>query len=358
MSLRSIKFTIGIAVCVGLFGAGLAIAEDPSAQLKAAVIEFQPKLGSLEEWQKKIFLEEAVPQYTRFIRDYKGAAGKAGTLNIVIDEALLRNFLAFYAPKALKQEAPKILVALRTDAACEKCMAEAAEIKASIKSRLGLRGFNIVWAPTPPNEEALLNGKMSADPIFSDTEAKKAAAFLLVRVHIQHPDEIDSAHADELRFGVDVSLSVPSFGAAGVKREGSLDLLENDSLLAGMDRLLTESMAELGAKVKQVLALGVSMGGKPTLIEVRGITDFAQYLRFKNGLQQQLGTDVWVEERRLTRGSSLLSVSMGKPSEIVKLLKSMPLDAGKVLVLSEPSESGAPSGVQVEQNDRIQVEIK
>ncbi|MGK5088745.1 hypothetical protein WDW86_14400 [Bdellovibrionota bacterium FG-2] len=352
--------TAALLGVVLLSGGALSFAEpsvpnDPSAQLKAAVLEFQPKLGALEEWQKKIFNEEAVPQYSRFIRDYKAATGKTGALNIVIDEAMLHNFLAFYAPKALKQEAPKILVALRIENACEKCKVAAVGLKNSLKNRLTLRGFNVVWVAAQKSDEGLLDGKMSADPLFSDAESKRAAAFLLVRAHFMHPEENDTAHADEVRFAMDVALSVPSLGAAGMKREGSLEVLENDSLLAAMDRLLTESLVELGVKAKQVQALGVSVGGKPTLIEVKGITDFAQYSRFKNSLQQQLGTDVWVEERKISRGNALLSVSMGKSTEIVKLLKSLPADAGQIIVLAEPSEAPVPG---VEGMDRIQVELK
>ena len=60
---------MGIA-SVGARAAG----ESVPAQLKAALASSEARLGALEPWQKRIFADEALPQYQRFIRDYRSSA--------------------------------------------------------------------------------------------------------------------------------------------------------------------------------------------------------------------------------------------------------------------------------------------
>lgn len=66
--------------------------KDLQESLKAALVEAKSKLGKLEEWQSTLFDEEAVPQYSRFIRDYRPSANGV-TADIDLDS--LRNYLAY-----------------------------------------------------------------------------------------------------------------------------------------------------------------------------------------------------------------------------------------------------------------------
>src|SRR4051794_9867340 len=71
-------------------------ADAVSTQLKSAVTASASKLGELEPWQKRIFSEEVVPQYQRFVRDYRSSGTSGVTAEIDLES--LRQYLRFYAP--------------------------------------------------------------------------------------------------------------------------------------------------------------------------------------------------------------------------------------------------------------------
>src|SRR4051812_6455948 len=79
-------------------------------KLKDAVRESEPKLGTLEPWQKKIFEDEVVPSYQVFIKDYR-SVGREISADVDVDS--IRNYLAYYAPSVSKPKENAALVVLR-----------------------------------------------------------------------------------------------------------------------------------------------------------------------------------------------------------------------------------------------------
>lgn len=323
------------------------------AQLKAAVLDSQKNLGELEPWQKTIFTEEAVPQYQRFIKDYR--ASTEGVKEDV-DLESLKSYLAFYAPKFRSKLEPasapstsaaatselKIWVLLKGDRQCKKCVQSTANIKHLAKSRLGRRGLTPIWGelteakPSVPDLSRDLSRDTAKTESQSAVEAKKKGAVgtLVIQWFLAPVDDADSAHADENRYIIRAFLQV-----GGVTLEARhQEILDNDSFESSEARLLTELFTELGSKFRTdssalaaredpgILPAAVS-GSEEISVEVSGIRDFTQYQRVKANLQDQLKSIATVEDRKFSRekiGFAVFS-TQGK-DEVEKLVDGSSLD--------------------------------
>jgi len=126
-------------------------AEDTDVQLKRAVNESLTKLGNLDPQQKKIFDEEVVPQYSFFVKDYSQIGNK---VSVQVDIDAIKNYLGFSAAKNIPTGTTQLLLYLKVDPHCPKCVEATADVHKMIQARVERRGFVPLWI-TP--EELLEN---------------------------------------------------------------------------------------------------------------------------------------------------------------------------------------------------------
>jgi len=315
--------------------------DDVERQLKAAVIDAQKKLGMLESWQIRIFEEEVVPQYRRFIRDYR----PMGTsLNVEVDFENLQNYLKFYAPKVLPHLISKdrakgllavsgansatqdfrLLVFLKTDPACAKCTASEPAIRALVKSRVEARGFVPVWVAPEEVGDTKLAGRLLHETLTELSRKKGSPGALVVHWAPVPVDDIDSAHADEKHYFVHSFLNIRDLA----KDEGKMDLMDSDSFETSLVRLLTASISELGVKADRTVR-EQAISKEEILIEISGFRDFAHYNRVKTVLTEQLKGVSSLEERRITRGQISLAVgTSASKEEIAKQVSAIVVEPG------------------------------
>ena len=129
-------------------------------QLKAAIQDAQVKFPGLTDWQKALYANEVVPQYQRFIRDYRPAATG---LSVEIDFDSLKHYLSFYAPKTLRQQSPRVLLWANPEATCARCVESSAEILKLVQARVENRGFTPVWLKTQEIEAEGVAGTALTD---------------------------------------------------------------------------------------------------------------------------------------------------------------------------------------------------
>ncbi|MCM2279562.1 MAG: hypothetical protein NDJ89_15915 [Oligoflexia bacterium] len=291
-------------------------------KLQEAVQGALPQLGELEPWQKRIFSEEAVPRASRFVRDYR--ASNAG-LVVDVDLPSLRNYLKLHAAKVLKKgEFPKMLIGLKAEAGCPRCLEALPEIRRMMKERAERRGFTPVWAS---ERELRFGGKALAEHLARLAAEQKIPAALVVSWEKAPVDSVDTAHADELRYLVRSMLWVAELP----RSEGQLEILANDSLERTADRLVTDFLTELGGKLDGTRLAGT--GGKEKLrVEVTGLRNFPAYVELKNRLLAFARDGVAVEEKRVSKGRAVFAVfSEESPEELRKRISGLGLDAmGKV----------------------------
>ena len=350
-----------------------AMAEVPNpaveSRSKKALMETQSKLPEMESWQRTIFLEEAIPQYQRFIKpsavsspsiDAKPSEPKTPE----IDEQGLKNYLAFYAPKTFVGKDPKMLVVLSGDA-CTKCKVSAPVIRVLTRARLLRRGFNLVWmdvgtqsvteeklsewikeknamggllvkwGPAPKGSSAQAVGLTPSVPaqdpddpeaILPNTEVGERYAiqtyFKLGERTFQKGQEFGEAERFESFEARHLAEIFTELGAGGSAPSGAPG--------AGVER------AVAGASIGAVA--GASTGVQPAgqspsassapvqerIVRVSGIKDFAHFLKVKTLLSTQLKDFVDIQERILSQGGASFAVmTRTNPEEFEKQLETL-----------------------------------
>ena len=279
-----------------------------TVQLKSALGESQKKLGELEPWQKKLFDEEVIPQYQRFIRDYRPTP--SGVF-VELDLESLKNYLRFFAPKSIKGSNTNITVFLKAKPSCGKCVESEAAIRALVKSRLEHRGFTVSFITAEELGDPDLAGKPLENRVADLSRLKKAAGVLVIQWQLAEAEDIDSAHADENHYWIQSFLSIRDLD----KAEGRLELLENDSFENSASRLLTDAWTAIGAKLLQMTS---GEPQKEILIEVSGFRDFQQYTRLKSQLTSQLKGVSTLEERKISKGRVVLAIVTSQTREEVQ----------------------------------------
>jgi hypothetical protein len=289
-------------------------------QLKDALLQAQTKLGELEPWQKQLYTDEVLPQYQRFIRDYRSSGSG---LQVEIDHDSLKRYLMFYAPKALKQNDPKILVLLKTDITCAKCVEGQPGIQSLVKARLEKRGLTPVWLSSD-DFSAHLSATGIEDQMASLAKQRKSAGFVVVQWAPAPIDDIDTAHADEKRYVLQSFLRV---GESSIKNHQK-ELLDTDSFEMAEGRLLTDIFTDLGAKIEWEQLNLAETGKEEVFIEISGIRDFGQYNRIRNEIQSKL-KDVVLEDRKLSREQIVFAIFTKKrPEDLKQEMGALNLDAG------------------------------
>lgn len=337
----------GVLTCVGfaLAMSHLCRAEqvDPMEQpLKGALLQAQKTLGVLEPWQKTLYLNDVLPQYQKFIKDYSrsglsldsppGTLGKAPEalivdLKVVIDEESLKRFLMFYGPKFFKKKDTRVLVLLRPQPSCPKCLASLNGLSDLVQAQLWRRGLtpNLVSADDlkfPATEVQL------QDQVVALAKLRGADATLVVQWGPAPVDDIDTAHSEDVRFVLRSFFQTGESSPFLKQRE----VLGNDSFQVAEASLLVDLFTEVGAALEKEHSQVTLASQAEVLIEVTGIKDFAQLTRVKKQIQVILKEGSTLEERKLAPGRASFAVYS---SQTLEGLKSLFLNAN---VDPEPGE--------------------
>jgi hypothetical protein len=275
-------------------------AEDTDAQLRRAVSESEKQFGTLDPQQKKIFDEEVVPQYSFFVKDYSQVAGK---MSVQVDVDAIKNYLGFSAAKNIPTGTTQLLLYLKADPHCPKCIEASTAVKKTMQARAERRGFVPVWI-TP---EELVDTKPA-----ELAEKRNASGALAVELKPAPMDDVDSAHADEKRF-----VNSCSFDIRGVLHyEDQSEIYDTDSFEQTSAKLLTQAFVQLGTKA---MATGASAAASQEMqIQISGITGFAGYTQLKAQIQNRLKDMGVVEERKISRGHAVLAIKTGHSLDELK----------------------------------------
>jgi hypothetical protein len=315
---------------------------DLGNRIQAYFIQSRSELGNLEPWQLRLFNEEAVPEYQRFVRGYRLSNASTG-LSADIDYENLKNFLRFYAPKSLKREKPNLLVVLRPQANCSKCIASLPEIKTLVGTRLDRRGFKISWV----SASELGNSNLSGDDLVSAASqlaSQKNAVGTLVVYWQNSVEDEDSSHPDARHYRIYSTLDIRDFS----RTQEQLDLTENGSFERSEGKLLADAFTELGSKMSRLEVTQSELNREETLIDVVGIRSFSQYLALKTALQGVIKTGS-IEEQKISRGHAVFAVFSQAPIQKIQQMVASAKADGLTL--------GAPSVAQGVDGNEIHLEV-
>ncbi len=288
-------------------------------QLKEQVLEAKKKLGTLEPWQEKIFTEEVLPHYRRFIVDFRRDR-QTQDLVVNVDLESLKDFLRYHAPAA---GTPSVFVHLVPEDFCVKCEGELADVKQKVTERLELRGLTPIF----------LTARISSDKVVDLAREKKMIGALVIEWGQAPYDPSDPSHVDERQFRVQSTLALGDLG----KNAGQLDIMDTDSFANAAERLMTDAFTEVGSEMA-----GGSSGTSDQAdhhsaitLEVSGIPNFKTYELLRSQLKSALKNTV--EEKIVSRGkaSFLIHVHAQNTDQIKAQLKGIVLSTGvKIEALS------------------------
>lgn len=298
--------------------------------LKTLVSNSQLKLGDLEPWQKKIFVEEAVPQYSRFIRDYRVSGS---SVQAEVDVEILKKYLAFHInPKDNKKQEVRMGLYVRGDSDCEKCNQSGAKLRALAQTRLERRGFVPLFISAEDLGSSV--GKTLEERALAVAARKGWIGVTLIQTSIAPPDPLDTAHADEKDYLTKTTLLIPTFQ---VKQEGQLRILESESMEMAAARLLTDTFTDLGTRILASASLKpAEEQGEEFALVVSGVRDFHQFSQVKMMLQTKLQTLAAIEERRMMRGRVVFALRTEKSiPEIRSQIATLTIDQARWSLIPE-----------------------
>ena len=329
------RILLALLLAVNLMAASRIMAAPPAAakplsamqkeelqeQLKSSVSEAQTKLGVVEPWQKKIFDEEVLVDYTRFIKGYR-SVGNVTTVDV--DNDSLKKYLTFYSPKYYGKPGLKALVFVSADTQCAKCQASLTLIRKAIKARLERRGLVVVFMTTP-----------LAQPLLLAAELEKVKDAIGV-IQIKAKQVGDEDHPDEERYSLAVQMAFAGPQEPGkpdgkeIKTEKQLDVLKNDSFETAASRLFIDSVTDLGS---QSTVVEITTDEEILLI-FTGVKDFPKVIQIKTALNETLSGSGIAEERMISRDQVILAVRTKKSAdEIKKLLNGLTGPSSEIIHL-------------------------
>ena len=269
-----------------------------SSQLKAVILEQYPRLAPLQPWQERLWQEEVIPHHLRFIKDYRTLPSG---IQAEVDVEGIRNFLKFYAPAPLlkkPENLPRLAVFLDAQTPCERCTQALPQIKDYVATTLESRGLKSSWvSPQELGLEGPLVGEAQPIELRLSQVAQKQKTFgsLVVSWNPAPEEEIDTAHADEKRYWVEIHLSVQ--GAPRISRKK--EILDNESFLLTVNHLMVDVFTDLGAQLEN--SSFEESDTKEILITVSGKRDYSQYSLMKTQLADALKTYGILQDRFITQ---------------------------------------------------------
>ena len=292
--------------------AGVTSISATDLAIKDALIKAKGQLGNLQEWQRKLFDAEVLPQFQRFIKDYRLAGGaqrgpaatnsNEKTINVEVDTVSLKHYLNFYAPNFFKIPNPQILVLLKYEPTCQPCLDSLAQMKNTIQMRLTNRGLAPVWVNA--SDFSASTTDRPEDQIVAFAREKKAVGGLIVEWAAVVADEVEAALAEEKRYVIHAFMQLGDI----VMNPPEKEILDTDSFDVSTGRLLTDMFTEFGAKTELEQMSEAHNGKNEILLAVSGVQDYAQYLRIKASLTASLQDIISFEERRISKGRVVFAV--------------------------------------------------
>lgn len=296
--------------------------------LKSYVVDAEARVEAMpmwEPWQKSVYFSEVVPQYRRFIKQYRQSGDK---ILADVDIPTIRKYLSFHSMRLGRPDL-KMGYVVMADPACAACKSAVAEIKTLAKARIERRGFKaIALVPSeagpgtePTDAEAIAEWPDRRDKLIALSFQKEQAASLIVEIVPGQVDAIDTAHADEKKYWVRAHL-LGKNGIKEFKSEGKLEILDSnknkDNIVQGFERVLTDAFTEVGS---ETLTLAESeQRGKvipEILIRVRGIMAYQEFLKAKAKIEEVIGE---LQERSLRRGEATFGIRTPREIDEIKVL--------------------------------------
>ena len=277
-----------------------------SSQLKSVVLEQYSRLGPLQPWQERLWQEEVLPHHLRFIKDYRSLPSG---IQAEVDLEGIRNFLKFYAPAPLMKKPeslPQMEVFLDTQTPCERCTQALPQIKEYVLATLESRGLRPAWVsardlglegPLDPGAESV------ESRLTQRAQAKKDFGALVVSWNPAPEEEIDTAHADEKRYWVEIHLSLPGTPSIYRKKE----ILDNESFFVTVNRLMVDVFTDLGGQLSH--SFYEDLNSQEVLILIQGERDYTQYTLMKTQLAEALKPYGSLEDRMLSKKELVFAVS-------------------------------------------------
>ncbi len=265
--------------------------------LKKSVRETEPKLGTLEVWQKKIFDEEVVPLAPRFIRNYRQTSRG---VSAEVDLGAIKKYLTFYAPLIYDNpKGPTLKLNIKAEENCTQCLEAVTGTVEMVKRRVLRRGFRLVES----------RQKADAD-----------LTLWLKRVPIR---DAEAGHEDERGFRVELTFSSKDY-----TKEKQADLLINDPFETATSSVLADWVADVS---QRNFSAGVQTVPSEVLFEVTQLRDLSHYAQIRSQLQSEaqglFGEQAQIVLRQQKQGSAIFalpfSASVNEPKVLAeRMIKS------------------------------------
>ncbi len=320
--------------------------------LRGAVSAARTKLGTLQPWQQLLFTSEVLPQAESFVREYRP---QGANYKVEVDEAMLRNYLAFFAPSLLGIEQPLFLFRVESQPGCIPCSESVPSLRRLLESRMAGRGARLSWMkdgelpalstlPKPLPEFPLLALMQS------QVTHRGAQGVVVLRSERASQKDDESGmelHQEDKKFRL-----ILGFSAGKITEVRSLEFQATDSTELSSRKLVLEAMGGIGARIREELARDSSkFDGRAipeVLLRVAGVQDYFVLNQLKSQAQLALGELNPVQERRLSKGRSVLAIRTRLTgSELKKRLSGMQLGASR-LVIKDVLEGEATTELEAE----------
>jgi hypothetical protein len=299
-----------IALLFLLAGVVWSAPQNTEMQLKSSILNVQSQLGNLEPWQKKVFLDDVLPLYQRFIKDYRPSSNGPGLL-VDVDRESIRRFLKYHPNK----NNPRAMALMKVDPACNKCVTSAEEIQKSYQASLERRDFVVTWITSKDLGTSVTTGKELDEKLVNFAEAKGVPVVVSVQLRVAPIDNIDTAHADEEHYQVSTFLYVKDL----VKTDGHVELMSSDSFRIPSLRLLADVMTEAGSKVEVKEQTQEAAEIDEILLQINGVRSIAEFSKLKKFISNKFKDlpSTVVEQRSVSKNQAVFAILSRQPLEAV-----------------------------------------
>jgi hypothetical protein len=318
--------------------------------LRSAVAATRAKLGTLQPWQQLLFTGEVLPHAENFVREFRpqGAGYK-----VDVDEAMLRNYLAFFGPRMLGTDQPQFLARVEADPSCTPCQEALPSLHRLLESRLSSRGVRLARVKDGELPSKSTLQKTTAEfpslalvQALVSTRGAQGAVVMRFERATQKDDESGlELHKEDRKLRLTLGIS-----AGNIAELRSLEFQATDSTEQSSRRLVLEAMSGVGAKfLEQSMREATKSEGRSipeVLVRVAGLHDYYELNQLKSQIQLALGELNPVVERRLAKGRVVLAVRTRiSGAELRKKLHGVAL-GGSQLMIRDVLEG--ESGIELE----------
>ena len=285
--------------------------------VRDSVLAARARLGELQPWQQQLFSGEVLPQAEKFIREYR----RQGTgFRVEVDEGLLRDYLAYFAPASLALEDPQFLVRVEAEPGCVSCGEALPSLRQVLESRISSRGIRAVLvkdSEMPPR--SLLFRRTPEFPslalvkILQDRKLLQGAVVLRIERAVRRDDESGmELHPEDSKLRL-----VFGFSAGRITEIRQLEFQATDSTELSSRRLLVEAFGSIGSRARELGAAGApreELDDTAPMLRITGLRDYTVLAELKARVTEILGANGIALERRLGRGVCVLALHTRLPA--------------------------------------------